>query len=127
MTDWTPLVAVSAVPRQPARFVVDEVPVVVWRGPWGRPIVFVDECPHREVPLSTGRRILGGRLVCEGHGWVFDASGACVAIPNRPVSDARGRHASVVPSRVENGWVEVQVVPRHVPPPDSGEAQQSAG
>jgi phenylpropionate dioxygenase-like ring-hydroxylating dioxygenase large terminal subunit len=43
-----------------------------------------DECPHRRVPLSAGRRVdteAGQRLECRYHGWQFAGSGACSAVP----------------------------------------------
>eukprot|EP00884_Botryococcus_braunii_P006863 jgi/Botrbrau1/16178/Bobra.0244s0002.1 len=43
---------------------------------------FQDRCPHRLAPLSEGRIEDGGRsLMCSYHGWEFDSSGKCVAIP----------------------------------------------
>ena len=47
---------------------------------------FVDQCPHRKVPLSEGRVEDDGTLMCSYHGWRFDGPGSCVAIPQ--VSDA---------------------------------------
>ena len=42
---------------------------------------FVDECPHRKVPLSEGRIENDGTLFCSYHGWRFDGDGSCVHIP----------------------------------------------
>mmetsp|Transcript_19169 Transcript_19169/g.47385 ORF Transcript_19169/g.47385 Transcript_19169/m.47385 type:complete len:550 (+) Transcript_19169:131-1780(+) len=42
---------------------------------------FVDECPHRKVPLSEGRVENDGTLFCSYHGWRFDGDGSCVDIP----------------------------------------------
>jgi phenylpropionate dioxygenase-like ring-hydroxylating dioxygenase large terminal subunit len=44
-------------------------------------VAFVDRCPHRMAPLSIGN-VCGARLQCQYHGWVFEASGACVEIPS---------------------------------------------
>lgn len=33
---------------------------------------FVDECPHRKVPLSEGRIEDDGTLLCSYHAWRFD-------------------------------------------------------
>jgi vanillate O-demethylase monooxygenase subunit len=41
---------------------------------------FVDECPHRGMPLSAGR-VVGDVLQCAYHGYTFDVSGACTSIP----------------------------------------------
>jgi len=42
---------------------------------------FVDECPHRLLPLSAGN-ICGNTIQCAYHGWRFESSGACVDIPS---------------------------------------------
>jgi vanillate O-demethylase monooxygenase subunit len=47
----------------------------------GTIVAFADRCPHRLAPLSIGT-VCGARLQCQYHGWMFDASGACVAIPS---------------------------------------------
>jgi pheophorbide a oxygenase len=64
-------------------------------------VVFEDRCPHRLAPLSEGRIIQpaaaaataaaaggggssgssGGGLMCSYHGWTFNPSGTCTAIP----------------------------------------------
>jgi phenylpropionate dioxygenase-like ring-hydroxylating dioxygenase large terminal subunit len=43
---------------------------------------FVDECPHRKVPLSEGRVEDDGTLLCSYHAWRYAGSGKCVAIPS---------------------------------------------
>lgn len=107
--DWVPILALSELSRRPRRVEVGDTPLVVWPGPWGRPVVFLDRCPHQDVRLSEGRRTLTGRLICDGHGWEFDAAGTCVRIPGRPLSDARGRHADLVQSRVQDEQVWVRL------------------
>ncbi|MEB3361925.1 MAG: Rieske 2Fe-2S domain-containing protein, partial [Synechococcaceae cyanobacterium] len=42
---------------------------------------FDDACPHRLVPLSEGRLNARGELECPYHGWSFEGSGRCTAIP----------------------------------------------
>jgi phenylpropionate dioxygenase-like ring-hydroxylating dioxygenase large terminal subunit len=45
---------------------------------------FRDRCPHRSAPLSAGTvvtRPRGEELQCGYHGWRYDGSGTCVAIP----------------------------------------------
>lgn len=46
-------------------------------------VAFVDQCPHRLLPLSAGT-LCGEVLQCAYHGWRFDRSGGCVAIPSQP-------------------------------------------
>lgn len=63
-------------------------PVGVWLlgEPWvvlrldGGVQAFRDRCPHRSVPLSAGS-IVDGQLRCSYHGWRFDGTGSCQAIP----------------------------------------------
>jgi len=66
----------------PWRFTLLENDLVLW---WDRSAsqwrAFADVCPHRLVPLSEGRLNSRGELECPYHGWSFDGSGACTAIP----------------------------------------------
>lgn len=80
-------------------------PVLFARGHDGVAFALRDICPHRGIPLSCGR-FDGREVECCYHGWRFDGSGACTAIPslvegqefdlNRikvrryPVADAQG-------------------------------------
>ena len=41
-----------------------------------------DRCPHRQMPLSKGKRI-GDDIQCGYHGMTFDCTGACVRIPGQ--------------------------------------------
>ena len=41
---------------------------------------FEDQCPHRLAPLSIGA-ICGDELRCGYHGWRFDGTGRCTAVP----------------------------------------------
>lgn len=52
----------------------------VWRDADGALHAHPDRCPHRGMPLSLGV-VRGDRLHCAYHGWAFDGSGACRAIP----------------------------------------------
>ena len=56
--------------------------IVVWSGPEGRPAAAVDQCPHRQAPLSEGWRRDDGCLVCPYHGWTYGADGRCVLVPS---------------------------------------------
>lgn len=57
-------------------------PLVLFRGPHDHPVVLLDRCPHRNVPLSLGS-VVGETLSCRYHGWRFDADGVCVEVPGR--------------------------------------------
>lgn len=59
---------------------------------------FEDRCPHRLAPLSIGS-VVGGELRCGYHGWRFDGTGSCTAIP------ALGPDATLPPTaRVATPW-----------------------
>jgi phenylpropionate dioxygenase-like ring-hydroxylating dioxygenase large terminal subunit len=95
------------------------VPVVLFRSE-GRAAALVDRCPHRNVPLSLGRVVEGGRLECAYHGWQFDCEGVCQKIPGLAnEGSARERRAEALAVREQDGlvWVcpEPGVVPE-VPP-----------
>jgi len=57
-------------------------PAVMWRGEDAQLAALEDRCPHRLVPLSTGR-IVNGAVECGYHGLRFDAQGACVFVPGQ--------------------------------------------
>ena len=80
---WYALAALRDLdPAAPWRFTLLEQDLVLWwdraAGQWR---AFADVCPHRLVPLSEGRLNDRGELECPYHGWSFDGSGACTAIP----------------------------------------------
>ncbi len=71
----------------PAHEVTDEpVQVMLLGEPWvlarleGELIAWEDLCPHRLAPLSAGK-ICGAAIQCGYHGWTFDGTGRCIAIP----------------------------------------------
>ena len=53
----------------------------IWKDASNTWQVFLDICPHRLVPLSEGRITDNKELQCAYHGWCFEASGKCTAIP----------------------------------------------
>ncbi len=74
-------------------------PIVLARRDTGAVIALEDRCPHRGVPLSDG--VIGPLgLVCRHHGWTFDESGRCTAMPGMPdgiaAADVRAACYSVV-------------------------------
>ncbi len=48
-----------------------EIPLVIGRDRQGQPFALRDSCPHRGMPLSTGK-FDGENLECPYHGWQFD-------------------------------------------------------
>ena len=56
-------------------------PLLFCRGNDGTAFALRDICPHRGIPLSCGR-FDGSEVECCYHGWRFDGSGRCTAIPS---------------------------------------------
>jgi phenylpropionate dioxygenase-like ring-hydroxylating dioxygenase large terminal subunit len=66
--------------RMTARTLLGE-PVLLGRAADGAVFALRDICPHRGIPLSCGR-FDGREVECCYHGWRFDPSGRCTAIPS---------------------------------------------
>lgn len=102
MNAWPPqlasrwfVVATSVrVARRPVAVTLLDRPIVLARMADGHVVAFDDRCPHRLVPLSDGRIVPAG-LRCAYHGWTFDATGRCTAMPglaaSAPVPEVRLR------------------------------------
>lgn len=56
-------------------------PILVGRDGKGKVFAIKDICPHQAVPLSDGQ-FDGKEIKCCFHGWRFDTSGTCTAIPS---------------------------------------------
>jgi vanillate O-demethylase monooxygenase subunit len=88
-----------------ARRILGE-PVVLYRkAEDGAPVALLDQCAHKLLPLSMGRRV-GDRLQCGYHGMEYDCTGTCVRIPGqqRIPPSARVRSFPVV-ERNNAVWV----------------------
>ena len=94
--------------RRPVARTVLGTPLCLFRDGSGRVGAMIDRCPHRNVPLSLGR-LRDGLLECSYHGWRFDGSGACRAIPGLCAEDParRGRAAEALPCVEQDGFVWV--------------------
>jgi len=91
------------------------VPLVLFRGEEGRPGALEDRCPHRNAPLSAGR-LRAGALECAYHGWRYDASGQCVAVPGLAGPPrAQGLSVSAYACREQDGYVWVYSTPGATP------------
>src|SRR5450432_2542696 len=93
--------------RKPLARTVVGVPLVLFRDAGGKPAALLDRCPHRNVPLSLGRVVAGGRLECAYHGWQFEPGGRCSLVPGLLVSDGRERRAPAAAVREQGGLVWV--------------------
>jgi phenylpropionate dioxygenase-like ring-hydroxylating dioxygenase large terminal subunit len=92
------------------------VPLVLFRGQAGKAAALLDRCPHRNVPLSLGRVVAGGRLECAYHGWQFENGGRCALIPGllgkqgkdgKEGSEGKERRAPAAAVREQDGFVWV--------------------
>src|SRR3954470_1490686 len=93
--------------RQPLARTVLGVPLVLFRGADGKAAALLDRCPHRNVPLSLGRVVAGGRLECAYHGWQFEGGGRCAHIPGLLASEGKERRAPAAAVREQDGLVWV--------------------
>lgn len=105
--EWYPLCRSEQLRGRPLAAELFGLPIVLFRSTAGVPAALVDRCPHRNVPLSLGR-VRGDCLQCAYHGWKFDASGACRAVPGL-VGNVRAheRRAGAFAARDAQGFVWV--------------------
>jgi phenylpropionate dioxygenase-like ring-hydroxylating dioxygenase large terminal subunit len=57
-------------------------PVLLYRTESGRAIAIGDRCAHRRFPLSLGK-LVEDNVECGYHGFTYDCSGVCVAVPGQ--------------------------------------------
>ena len=95
--------------------------MTLFRDRSGRAAAVLDRCPHRNVPLSLGR-LRDGLLECRYHGWRFDRTGACRAVPGLCGDDPerRARAVDTFPVVERDGFVWVMPAPRAQPASDPG-------
>ncbi len=107
---WHCVAESEEVTEEPSRVWLLDEPWVVLRVD-GAVRAFVDRCPHRSAPLSIGS-VVDGELRCAYHGWRYDASGTCTAIPALG-DDARipGRACLVRPHAVTERFGLVFLAP----------------
>src|SRR3954466_13767561 len=107
---WHAVATGAEVTTSPIRVVLLGVPWVLVRL-HGDAVAFLDRCPHRGTPLSTGSSD-GSTLECSYHGWSFGASGTCVAIPKFPADAALPSGVrAVTPYGVEERYGLVWLAP----------------
>src|SRR5439155_328581 len=56
--------------------------LALWRDGSGQPHLFIDRCPHRGAAFSEGGTVQGTELQCWYHGFRYDGSGQCTAVPD---------------------------------------------
>lgn len=94
------LIAADYVPEGEARIVAGwRRELAVFRV-GGRYYTIANSCPHVGAPLAHGA-IEGTTVTCPWHAWRFDVTtGRCLT---------HARHAESYPTRVEEGWVVVEL------------------
>jgi len=83
---WMPALISTELPGAdcpPVRLTLLNEKLVAFRDTDGTVGLVAENCPHRGASLFFGRNEESG-LRCVYHGWKFDASGACVDMPNEP-------------------------------------------
>src|ERR671937_1236938 len=77
--------------------------LVAFRDTEGKVGLVAENCPHRGASLFFGRNEEAG-IRCVYHGWKFDATGACIDMPNEPPeSDFKTKVKAVAYPTVEWG------------------------
>jgi len=105
--DWFIACLSKELKKAPVQVIINGTPIVVFRS--GEKLgALLDRCPHRNVPLSTGR-VKGDRLQCPYHGWEFTTEGHCGHIPCLVDDDAdkEARRAPSFAVRELDGFVWV--------------------
>ena len=92
---WYPVAYLDDLdPTRPNPFTLLGDDLVLWFDrPAGSWRAFADVCPHRLVPLSQGRLNAAGDLECPYHGWTFNGTGRCTAIPQATEGQAMGQRS----------------------------------
>jgi phenylpropionate dioxygenase-like ring-hydroxylating dioxygenase large terminal subunit len=85
--------------------IVCDVPIVVFRDATGTVTALSDRCSHRRFPLSRGR-VNEGVLICGYHGFSYDGSGTCVAVPGQETIPSRA-DVQPFPVLVRGPWIFV--------------------
>jgi phenylpropionate dioxygenase-like ring-hydroxylating dioxygenase large terminal subunit len=93
--------------RKPLARTVVGIPLVLFRDSSEQPTALLDRCPHRNLPLSLGRVVSGGRLECAYHGWQFEPDGRCARVPGLLAPDSRERRAPRAATLERDGFVWV--------------------
>ncbi|MCU0569520.1 MAG: aromatic ring-hydroxylating dioxygenase subunit alpha [Oculatellaceae cyanobacterium Prado106] len=107
LNHWYVAALSSEVKAQPVSITLWEQAIALYRDRQGKVHALEDRCPHRQVKLSEGK-VLGDELECAYHGWRFDGSGRCTAVPylaeNQKLPNCQIRR---YPVREQDGFIWV--------------------
>jgi phenylpropionate dioxygenase-like ring-hydroxylating dioxygenase large terminal subunit len=117
---WYPLAQAEQLGTRPLGVRALGEELVLWRDARGRPHAMHDRCPHRDARLSLGE-VVDGALTCAYHGFQFDATGQCIAVPSEGGDCPLARRLRVpsypAQDRVGLVWAYIGDVERFPPPP----------
>ena len=78
--------------------------LALWRDSSGQPHLFIDRCPHRGAAFSEGGTVQGQELQCWYHGFRYDGSGQCTAVPVEGEQTALANRVSITSYPIEERW-----------------------
>jgi phthalate 4,5-dioxygenase oxygenase subunit len=118
---WIPAALSSELPEpegSPLRVRLLGEDLIAYRTASGAVGLMQNACPHRGASLFYGRNE-GEGLRCVYHGWKFDPTGRCVAMPSEPPeSSFRDKiRATAYPCVERGGLIWTYMGPRTTPPP----------
>ncbi|ALF53923.1 3-chlorobenzoate-3,4-dioxygenase [Nostoc piscinale CENA21] len=77
---WYVVARCTEVTNKPVGVILWHQAIALYRDSTGKIHALEDRCPHRQVKLSHGQAI-ANELECAYHGWRFNSSGECTAVP----------------------------------------------
>ncbi|MBD2452809.1 aromatic ring-hydroxylating dioxygenase subunit alpha [Nostoc sp. FACHB-87] len=77
---WYVVALSTEVTNKPVGVILWHQAIALYRDSTGKIHALEDRCPHRQVKLSHGQAI-ANELECAYHGWRFNSSGECTAVP----------------------------------------------
>ena len=110
---WHPIMEARALGTKAVSKTLMGTPILVYRAK-GLPVIMVDKCPHRALPLSKGC-VKDDLIACPYHGWRFNAQGDCVMVPgSNEIPAARVR---ILPVQIQAGliWTSLAEIPGTFP------------
>ena len=111
---WFPVSRVDGVSAKPRQVILLNLKLAIYRMPDGIRIGR-DMCPHRGLPLSTGR-IEDDELVCAYHGLRFGSDGQCRKIPEKiALQTLECFRITVFPAVERHGLVWTCLIPQGEP------------
>ena len=112
---WYVVAAGRDLSHTPVPVVLNGLPLVTFRDSHGQSVALLDRCAHRNAPLSAGR-VTEGNIQCHYHGWQFDGTGACRAVPGLCSDpDHPARRVPSFACRESQGWIWVYSEPDVAP------------